>query len=103
MKCIDHFVIFSNARVRNNFKDRFCLGVMVKSFGPVPVVRELGANSAVQENINLGEGRRRVAEGRIMNLKILIAHRIQTVSEGSEKSGSSPLRDTTINQQKIAG
>ena len=34
------------------------------------VVRELGANSAVQENRNLGEGRRRVTEGRIMNLKI---------------------------------
>ena len=87
MKGINLLVIFSKARVRNNFKEQFYLGVIVKSFDPVPVIRELGANSAVQENRNLGEGRRRVAEGRVMNLKILIAHRIQTVSEHREKSG----------------
>ena len=101
MKGINFLMIFSKARVRDNFQEQFCRRVIIKSFDPVPIIRELGANSAVQENRNLGEGRRRVAEGRVMNLKILIAHRIQTVSERSEKSGRSPLRDTTINQQEI--
>ena len=74
MKCNKLVIVFSNTRVGNNFNMQFCFRVIIKSFDPVHVVRELGANSAVQDSRDLGEGRGRVAEGWVVNLKILIAN-----------------------------